>query len=256
VTTGVVASAVLCRRALREIPRVPGRIAFPMLIPIVQMILFASVFQNFGQYRTGSSDSSIEFLAAGQVALSVLVGAGGAGFQMVQDIDSGFFDKLRVAPIPRLSIVAGLLATDAVRLATHVVVVTCVGVVIGAKLESGIPGLLVMMLLGGFFGAMWSGISLNVALRTKNAEITGASNVLIFPLYFGSTAFVPYDLLPSWLQALNEVNPVSYLVDGMRALMLEGWQWGTIGEAFLAAAAVGAVTLPLAVQAFRRSVQT
>ena len=68
--------------------------------------------------QTASSSSSIEFLAAGQVALSVLVGAGGAGFQMVQDIDSGFFDKLRVAPIPRLSIVAGLLATDAVRLAT------------------------------------------------------------------------------------------------------------------------------------------
>src|SRR5205823_4461410 len=119
-----------------------------------------------------------------------------------------------------------------------------------------IPGLLMMMLLGGFFGAMWSGISLNVAPRTKNAEITGASNVLIFPLYFASTAFVPHDLLPSWLQTMNEVNPVSYLVDGMRALMLQGWQWGTIGEAFLAAAAVGVVTLPLAVQAFRRSVQT
>jgi ABC-2 type transport system permease protein len=141
-----------------------------MLIPILQMILFASVFQNFGQYRTGSSGSSIEFLAAGQVALSVLVGAGGAGFQMVQDIDSGFFDKLRVAPIPRLSIVAGLLATDAVRLATHVLVVSCVALLIGAKLAAGVPGLLVMMLLGGFFGAMWSGISLNVVLRTKNAE--------------------------------------------------------------------------------------
>ena len=157
----------------------------------------------------------LDFLAPGNVALAVLVGAGGAGFQMVQDIDSGFFDKLRVAPIPRLSIVAGLLATDAVRLATHVLVVTCVALVIGAKLESGIPGLLVMMLLGGFFGAMWSGISLNVALRTKNAEITGASTVFIFPLYFASTAFVPYDLLPPWLQTLNEVNPVSYLVDGM-----------------------------------------
>jgi ABC-2 type transport system permease protein len=254
--SGVVASAVLCRRALREIPRVPGRIMFPMLIPIMQMILFASVFQNFGQYRTGGAGSSLEFLAAGQVALSVLVGAGGAGFQMVQDIDSGFFDKLRVAPIPRLSIVAGLLATDAVRLSTHVLVVTVVALALGAKLATGIGGLLLMMLLGGFFGAMWSGISLNVALRTKNAEITGASNVLIFPLYFGSTAFVPHDLLPGWLQAVNEVNPVSYLVDAMRTLMLQGWEWQTIGEGFLAAAAVGAVTLPLAVQAFRRSLQT
>ncbi|HSD02707.1 MAG TPA: ABC transporter permease [Gaiellales bacterium] len=254
--SGVVASAVLCRRALREIPRVPGRIAFPMLIPIMQMILFAAVFQNFGQYRTGGAGSSLDFLAAGQVALSVLVGAGGAGFQMVQDIDSGFFDKLRVAPIPRLSIVAGLLATDAVRLSTHVVVVTLVALALGAKLATGILGLLVMMLLGGFFGAMWSGISLNVALRTKNAEITGASNVLIFPLFFGSTAFVPLDLLPSWLQTVNKVNPVSYLVDAMRTLMLQGWHWQTIGEGFLAAGAVGAVTLPLAVRAFRRSVQT
>jgi ABC transporter DrrB family efflux protein len=254
VSAGVVASAVLCRRALREIPRVPGRIAFPMLIPVMQMVLFAAVFQNFGQYRTGGAGSSLEFLAGGQVALSVLVGAGGAGFQMVQDIDSGFFDKLRVAPIPRLSIVAGLLMTDAVRLACHVVVVTCVALALGAKLATGVPGLLAMMVLGGFFGAMWSGISLNVALRTRNAEITGASNVLIFPLYFGSTAFVPHDLLPGWLQAVNEVNPVSYLVDGMRVMMLEGWRWETIGEAFLAAAAVGAATLPLAVQAFRRSV--
>jgi ABC-2 type transport system permease protein len=254
--SGVVASAVLCRRALREIPRVPGRIAFPMLIPIMQMVLFAAVFQNFGQYRTGGAGSSLEFLAAGQVALSVLVGAGGAGFQMVQDIDSGFFDKLRVAPIPRLSIVAGLLATDAVRLSTHVVVVTIVALALGAKLAAGLAGLLVMMLLGGFFGAMWSGISLNVALRTKNAEITGASNVLIFPLFFGSTAFVPYDLLPSWLQTVNAVNPVSYLVDAMRALMLQGWHWEAIGKGFLAAGVVGGITLPLAVRAFRRSVQT
>ena len=67
---------------------------------------------------------------------------------------------------------------------------------------------------------------------------------------------MPYDLLPSWLQTLNKVNPVSYLVEGMRTLMLEGWQWQPIGEAFLAAAAVGAITLPLAVEAFRRSVQS
>ena len=69
--SGVVASAVLCRRALREIPRVPGRIAFPMLIPIMQMILFAAVFQNFGQYRTGGA--GIELLAH---VLQCLIGDG------------------------------------------------------------------------------------------------------------------------------------------------------------------------------------
>jgi ABC-2 type transport system permease protein len=256
VSTGVLASAVLCRRALREIPRVPGRIAFPMLIPILQMILFASVFQNFGQYRTGSSGSSIEFLAAGQVALSVLVGAGGAGFQMVQDIDSGFFDKLRVAPINRSSIVAGLLATDALRYSLHALVVALVAVAIGAKLATGVPGLLVMMVLGGLYGAAWSGISLNIALRTRSPEVTAAAGILVFPLYFGSTAFMPRALLPSWLRTVNDYNPVTYLIDAMRALMLDGWRWATVGEGFLAAGAVAAVTLPLAVVAFRRAVRT
>ena len=90
------------------------------------------------------------------------------------------------------------------------------------------------------FGAMWSGISPTWRSGTKERRDHRGVDVLIFPLYFASTAFVPYDLLPSWLQTLNKVNPVSYLVEGMRTLMLEGWQWQPIGEAFLAAAAVAA----------------
>ena len=246
----------LTARALREIPRLPTRIIFPILIPIMQLVLFTAVFSKVTQLPGYPSHSSLDFLAPGNVALAVVVGAGGAGFQMVQDIDSGFFDKLRVAPINRSSIVAGLLATDALRYALHALVVALVAIAIGAKLATGVLGLLVMMVLGGLYGAAWSGISLNIALRTRSPEVTAAAGILVFPLYFGSTAFMPRALLPSWLRTLNDYNPVTYLIDAMRALMLDGWRWTTIGEGFLAAGAVAAVTLPLAVVAFRRAVRT
>ena len=253
---GLTETATLAARALREIPRLPTRIIFPILIPIMQLVLFTAVFSKVTELPGYPARSSLDFLAPGNVALAVVVGAGGAGFQMVQDIDSGFFDKLRVAPINRSSIVAGLLTTDAFRYALHALVVALVAVAIGAKLATGVPGLLVIILLGGLYGAAWSGISLNVALRTRSPEVTAATGILVFPLYFGSTAFMPRGLLPSWLRVLNDYNPVTYLIDAMRALMLDGWRWGTIASGFAAAAVVAAVTLPLAVVAFRSALKT
>ena len=111
-----------------------------------------------------------------------------------------------------------------------------------------------MLLLAAIFGAAWSGISLNVALRTRNPEVTAAAGILTFPLYFGSTAFMPHDLLPGWLQWFNHFNPVDYLIQADRALMSDRWDWGAIGGALLAALIIGAITMPLATRAFRRAV--
>ncbi len=249
-------SLVLAGRAGREIPRVPTRLIFPLLIPIMQLVLFASVFANVALLKVAGGGSSLNFLAAGQVALSVMVGAGGSGFQMVQDIDSGFFDKLRVSPVSRTAIVLGLLITDACRLSVHATVVLLVALLMGAHVETGIGGAVVIIVLCGFFGACWAGISLNVALRTRNPEATAAAGIIVFPLYFASTAFVPKAALPEWLKTLNDVNPISYLIDAVRALMLTGWDTGRVAEGFAAALVVGALTLPAAVFAFRRMVSS
>ena len=108
----------------------------------------------------------------------MLAGAGGAGFQMVQDIDTGFFDKLRVAPISRAAIVLGLLLTDATRLAVQSLVVLVLALLLGAHIATGFLGLLGILALAAIFGMAWSGISLNVALRTRNPEVTAAAGVL------------------------------------------------------------------------------
>ncbi len=77
------------------------------------------------------------------------------------------------------------------------------------------------------------------------------TNVPVFPLWFGSTAFMPEQLLPGWLQTANQYNPVTRLVEAMRSLMLDGWEAATIAQGFAAAGIVAAITTPLAVAAFR-----
>ena len=250
----VVESGVLYRRALREIPRVPTRIAFPVIGPVMQLVLLTAVLTRVPQIPGYPARSSVQFMTAGVLALTVLAGAGGAGFQMVQDIDTGFFDKLRVAPISRAAIVLGLLLTDATRLAVQSLVVLVIALLLGAHIATGVPGLIGILVLAAIFGMAWSGISLNVALRTRNPEVTAAAGVLTFPLYFGSTAFMPYALLPHWLQVFNKVNPINYLIVADRALMSRHWDWGAIGGALLASLIVGAITMPLATRAFQRAV--
>jgi len=250
----VLESGVLYRRALREIPRVPTRIAFPVIGPVMQLVLLTAVLTRVTQIPGYPARSSVQFMTAGVLALTVLAGAGGAGFQMVQDIDTGFFDKLRVAPISRAAIVLGLLLTDATRLAVQSLVVLVIALLLGAHIATGVPGLIGILVLAAIFGMAWSGISLNVALRTRNPEVTAAAGVLTFPLYFGSTAFMPYALLPHWLQVFNKVNPINYLIVADRALMSRHWDWGAIGGALLASLIVGAITMPLATRAFQRAV--
>jgi len=176
----VVESGVLFQRALREIPRVPTRIAFPVIGPVMQLILLTAVLTNVTQLRGYPASSSVQFMTAGVLALTVLAGAGGAGFQMVQDIDTGFFDKLRVAPISRAAIVLGLLLTDATRLAVQSLVVLVIALLLGAHIATGVPGLIGILVLAAIFGMAWSGISLNVALRTRNPEVTAAAGVRTF----------------------------------------------------------------------------
>jgi ABC-type multidrug transport system permease subunit len=159
-----------------------------------------------------------------------------------------------VAPISRAAIVLGLLLTDATRLAVQSLLVIVLALLLGAHIATGVLGLLGMLALAAIFGAAWSGISLNVALRTRNPEVTAAAGILTFPLYFGSTAFMPHDLLPAWLQWFNTFNPVNYLITADRALMSSRWDWSAIGGALLAALIIGAITMPLATRAFKRAV--
>src|SRR5439155_10803800 len=117
---------------------------------------------------------------------------------------------------------------------------------------TGVVGAVLITLLAASFGVAFSGLSNTVALRTKNTESTMmVSFSLTFPLLFLSTAMLPKALLPSWVQTFSTVNPVSYMADAARALILTGYDWTALGNAFLAILAFGVVLNGLAIMALR-----
>ncbi len=153
---------------------------------------------------------------------------------------------------PSRHVHAVLLGEGADRGLHGVVVVAFQRVTSSVPFATGLPGAAIMVLLATGFGIAFSGLSNVVALRTRNTEATMmVSFTLVFPLQFLSTALIPRPLLPGWVQRFSAINPVSYLADASRGLIVSGYDWSAIARAVVAIAIFGFILNGLAVMAFR-----
>jgi ABC-2 type transport system permease protein len=107
------------------------------------------------------------------------------------------------------------------------------------------------MLLAGVFGLAYAGFGMSIALRTGSPQAAQAGFLIFFPLLFLSPAFAPKEFYSGWLELLATINPVTYVLEGMRSLVLEGWEWDRIGYALAAIGGLGAFTLSLTLSALR-----
>jgi ABC-2 type transport system permease protein len=126
--------------------------------------------------------------------------------------------------------------------------VLLVGIALGARVQSGVPGALLIVLLSACFGVAYAGFGILVALRTRNVQATQSSFILFFPLLFLTPNFVPFDRLSSAMETLARINPVSYVIVGLRSLVIDGWDAGKIGVAVLVIVAMGAVLTGLSLR--------
>ena len=150
---------------------------------------------------------------------------------------------------------SGRILSDGVRIIAQASVVIVTAFVMGARYETGIAGLVVMIFLASIFGMAWAGLSNIVALRTRNAEVTMVIGIiLLFPILFLSTGFMPSSLLPDWLDTVAKFNPLTYLIDAERALVNDGWAWSLILQSIGVTVLLGAVTLTGATRAFRKAI--
>jgi ABC-2 type transport system permease protein len=215
--------ALLGRRAVREIVRLPAATIPTLFIPL----FFLAV--NIGQVEK-TFPSSTPFLhgqgyAAFQIPVSLLfaVSTVTSGMALVTEIENGYFDKLLVAPIRRSSIILGRLAADLVRGLMLSVLVLFAGFAFGVHVKAGVLGAVVLVILAALWGVAYAGIGLLIALLTRNVQATQSSFILFFPLLFLTPNFVPFDRLSPLMEALARANPVSYVIEGLRSLLLEGW---------------------------------
>lgn len=214
---------LLGRRAVREVIRLPAATVPTLFIPL----FFLAV--NIGQISKTFPSSTPFLHGQGYVGFQVPVSlmfavcTATSGLALVTEIDLGYFDKLLVAPIRRSSIIFGRLAADLVRGLAVATLVLLVALAFGMQVRSGIPGAVVLVMLAALWGVAYAGIGMLVALHTRNVQATNASFLVFFPLLFLTPNFVPFELLTPLMEALARANPVSYVIEGLRSLVLEGW---------------------------------
>jgi len=242
---------LLGARAIRETIRYPEATIPTLFIPL----FFLAV--NVGQVSK-TFPSSTPFLngqgyVAFQLPVSLMfaVATATSGLALVTEIENGYFDKLLVAPIHRTAIIYGRLAADFVRGLGASLLVVLAGIALGARVETGVLGTLVLIVLAASFGVAYAGFAVLIALRTRNVQATNTSFLLFFPLLFLTPNFVPFDRLSPVMEALARLNPVSYVIVGLRSLIIDGWNAGQLAACIGVIVAMGAVLTGLSLRAIR-----
>jgi ABC-2 type transport system permease protein len=243
---------LLGRRAIREVVRYPEATIPTLFIPLFFLVV------NIGQVSKTFPSTTPFLKGQGYVAfqlpvsLMFAVATAASGLALVTEIDLGYFDKLLVAPIRRSSLIIGRLAADLVRGVTASAFVLIAGIALGAHVQSGPLGAVLIVLLSAFFGVAYAGFGILVALRTRNVQATNTSFLLFFPLLFLTPNFVPFDRLSPLMETLARINPVSYVIVGLRSLVIDGWDAGKIGAAALVIVVMGVVLTSLSLRAIAR----
>ncbi|MFB6151941.1 MAG: ABC transporter permease [Haloarculaceae archaeon] len=206
--------------------RNPFVVVGSLVQPIIFLVLFTQVFGKIATgaiNRGGAAGLSYETFLLPAIAMQVsLAAAAGSGIGLVNDMEEGMFEKVLVTPMSRTAVFLGKTAAELLRIVVQIVIILVLGVALGANVATGILGGVGVVLVGILFALWFVALSNVMALVTKDQESTiiGA-NLLQFPLLFVSTAFLPLDLLPGWIQTVATFNPVTYGVDAARALMLD-----------------------------------
>jgi len=254
----VTEATILWGRNLRKTVRIPALLFFALFQPLVFLVLFSQVFSSLGDLPGFQYDSYLQFLVPSIVALTALNSAFQSGMGMVTDMEDGLLDKFLIAPIHRYSILIGRVLADGTRIVVQAGLILVIAYFVppGARYATGLAGMVAIALLAALFGMAWAGLSNIVALRTGNAEITMIVGILItFPVLFLSTAFMPAFLLPEWIETIAAWNPITYLVEALRALVNEGWDWEAIAKSIAVTVVLAAITFTGATLAFRRAIK-
>jgi ABC-2 type transport system permease protein len=243
---------VLGQRALREAWRTPEALLPTLFIPLFFLVV------NVGQAARIFPSKSTAFLhgqgyGAFQLPSSLLLAAsfGSAALFLVEDIEGGYFDKLRATPIPRTAIVLGRLIAESVKGVLLATALVLLGLVFGITVASGVLGFVLLVCLAALWAVVFSGFMQLIALKTRSAAATNSAGLIFFPLLFLTPNFVPRNLLTRPMEIAATFNPVTYVMEALRSLILEDLVWSKIFYGFGVAAVLGVVMLVLSVRLIR-----
>jgi ABC-2 type transport system permease protein len=242
---------LLVKRNLVTIMRTPEALLPPIAISVFFLVIYNSTLGKASSFVPNLSGSYLGFILPLSIVSSSLAGAGIAAQNLVRDIERGYFNKLLLTPVNRAVLLLGPILAGSVILGLQASIVIVVGLVLGLKLTTGVLGLLAVVGLAVLLGTGFAGFTVSAALGSGSAAATQGASFIFFPLTFLAPTFVPLELLDGWLKTAAQLNPITYVLEAMRALINSGWDGTAIWQGVLACVLLAVVTYLLAALALR-----
>jgi ABC-2 type transport system permease protein len=241
-------TATIAGRALRAIPRDVETVIPPIFIALFFFLVNIGTLSDLTEGQIEGFD-----FTAFQLPTAILLGVTGISRApaLVLDVQNGYFDRLLLTPIRRLAILLGHMVADVTVACALIVPIVIVGFIVGVRFETGPLGIVAFILLGAMWSLAFAGFGYAIALKTGNPGAVNSSFLLFFPFLFLTSSYVPRDQLSGWLDTVAAWNPVTYLLGGLRSLLVDGWEWGELAKAVVAITLVGAVSMSMCFAALR-----
>lgn len=212
----------LAEMEVRKLLHDPTELASRAIQPILWMGVFGEALSRVHAIPTGNA-SYLQFIAPGILTQSVAFIAIFFGLNVIWERDLGILQKLLVAPTPRLALVWGKMASAGVRGFSQAVIVYLFALALGVHLRLSAPSGAAVLLVTLLGAGVFTGLSMIIASLVKTRErFMGIGQVITLPLFFASNAIYPIAIMPGWLQRVAEVNPLSYMVEALRGLLVSG----------------------------------
>jgi ABC-2 type transport system permease protein len=236
--------AALARRSMLKTLRQPFQLFPIVFFPVILLAVNASGLRAATRLPGFPTHSYISFAIAVAFIQGGMFALVNTGTNLAEDIETGFFNRLALTPLRRVSLVAGLLVGVSALGALQALVYMLIGLVAGAHLHAGLGGALVILALSALACLGFGALGCAAALRTGSGEAVQGLFPLFFVFIFLSSSNLPRPLLRAgWFHTVATWNPISYLIEGFRSLYIHGWDGVALWRGFAVAAGVCAVGL-------------
>jgi ABC-2 type transport system permease protein len=242
---------MLTRRNLVTVMRTPEALLPPIAISIFFLIIYQSTLGKAAGFIPSIKGDYLGFILPLSIVSSALAGAGIAAQNLVRDIERGYFDKLLLTPVNRAVLLLSPILAGAVILGLQAGIVVGVGLLLGLQPATGWLGLLAVIGLAILLGTGFAGFTVSAALGSGSAAATQGASFIFFPLTFLAPTFVPLALLDGWLKTAAQLNPITYVLGAMRAMINDGWDVAAIWQGVVACLVLAVLTYLLAAVALR-----
>jgi ABC-2 type transport system permease protein len=240
------ASGGIAVRSLRNIGRLPSAFVPALMMPVFQVISFSGTYAGTTAMPGFPTDRSVNWYLPLAVAMGCSFAGLGVGFTTIRDLESGFYDRVRMSPAPRRSLLLGLLVSAWIRAALSIVVVLIVGTLLGARLTDGVLGLVTLTVAGLGLATIGTGWGLGLAYRFRDMRAAAIMQLTLFIGLFLTEAQTPLDVMEGWLHTVARINPLTNVLRLSRTGFLGEVTWSDSWGGLLAIGALGSLAMVFA----------